>query len=63
MRRMKIHCVLAAALATFSTAGLGVGAASAQNMPIVCPEGQVQVNTYLCDPVTLQCVLVSSRCE
>lgn len=64
MRGLKVRLVLAAAVATFSTAGLGLGSASAQDMPLVCDEGQIQVITYECSRTPPHpCRIVSIGCE
>lgn len=64
MQRLKASCVLAAAVAAFSTAGLGIGTASAQQtQPLTCPEGQMQVIIYSCNPTTRQCFVLDTRCE
>lgn len=62
MRKFTAKLAIAAAFATFSTAGFGAGAAIAQDQIQLCPEGQTYTISYKCHPETRICVIEWQGC-
>ncbi len=63
MHRFTVKSLIVAGLAAFSLAGFGAESANAQEHQIeLCPDGQTYEIHFVCDRVTLACVVEWEGC-